>query len=110
MLKGGGNPAWVFLFNRTHRKRVKAASSSKRSSKRSAVVGSALPQASPSRMRPGRVNAAIVGGRSGSSPQPLARLQASAASSTRKLGFVPPERTRAGIGITHSHLNARYAH
>lgn len=62
------------------------------------------------RPAPGRVNAAIVGGRGGSSPQPLARLQASAASSTRKLGFVPPKRTRAGIGITHRHLNARYAH
>lgn len=46
------------------------------------------------------MNAAIMGCRGGSSPQPLAQLQAS--SSTRKLGFVPPERTRAGIRITQT--------
>lgn len=32
------------------------------------------------------------------------------ANSTRKRRFVPPERQRAGAGITHGHLNARYAH
>lgn len=95
MLKGGGNPAWVFLFNRTHRKRVKAASSSKRSSKRSAVVGSALPQASPSRMRPGRVNAAIVG--AAPSPWPGSRPAQQAAQES--WGLFRPREQELGLGL-----------